>query len=222
MCLYVSFLMCIFLSLCFTFTFFPPNCCACGWLSGLPDPSHCTKAPPISPFLSIPSSPLPSSLHPHFEALFFSYPLSFALSSCVDEIRWFLLGEASVHPSAAPSRAHPTSVQVINQAGQTLLRLRLPLLLLFLLLPLLHPWVCCLSPPLPLSSVLCVPVHEQLTVGSLRRQQRKHPESRRQTLIIETSIIQQTNLSEAYYSFIIQGSLQERFHILFTLNREEV
>lgn len=65
--------------------------------------SSCTPAfnPPLL-FLSSPLSPLP------------------LLSSFVDEIRWFLLGEASVHPSAAPSRTCPTpSNQVINKPANS-------------------------------------------------------------------------------------------------------
>lgn len=66
-------------------------------------------------------------LKPHFESFpsftqvippcFASYfELSFPLlSSYVDEIRWFLLGEASVHPSAAPTCTCPTpNTQVIT------------------------------------------------------------------------------------------------------------
>lgn len=47
-------------------------------------------------------------------------PSSPFLSSYVDEIRWFLLGEASVHPSAAPSCACPTpNNQVINKPANS-------------------------------------------------------------------------------------------------------
>lgn len=134
---------------------FPPTChtgrCP---VSLIPPTAHKTRPlPPLSP---------PFPLWSPF------FLLSFVLSSCVDEIRWFLLGEASVHPSAAPSRTRPTSVQVIKQAGQNSpppppSPPPTP--------PLHHPWVCCLTPPLPLSSVLCVPVHKQHPVSSPQRRQ---------------------------------------------------
>lgn len=79
--------------------------------------------------------------------------LSILLSSYVDEIRWFLLGEASVHPSAAPSRARPTaSNQVINHPANS------------------HPpsiTRCFLSPLLLFS--MCVPVHAHSILWPHRR-----------------------------------------------------
>lgn len=76
---------------------------SCPLHTSLPAVSPCQLPPP----LSSPLLPPPASC-----------PL---LSSYVDEIRWFLLGEASVHPSAAPSRARPTpSNQVINKPANSL------------------------------------------------------------------------------------------------------
>lgn len=76
---------------------------------------HCPpETRPLHTSLSLPPLLSASSLA-SFPLL--SFPL---LSSYVDEIRWFLLGEASVHPSAAPSRACPTpSIQVINKPANS-------------------------------------------------------------------------------------------------------
>lgn len=88
-----------------------------GWLlfsstlTALLKPSHCTRAFP--PSFAVSFLLLPPTLNPFL----LSFPF---LSSYVDEIRWFLLGEASVHPSAAPSRACPTpSIQVINKPANS-------------------------------------------------------------------------------------------------------
>jgi len=63
----------------------------------------------------------PSSLCPRFSPPASCFkPSSPFLSSYVDEIRWFLLGEASVHPSAAPSCACPTpNTQVITKPANS-------------------------------------------------------------------------------------------------------
>lgn len=91
-----------------------------GWLlfsstfTALLKPSHCTQAFPPSCAVNFLSTSSSSSLLP---STLFSSPL---LLSYVDEIRWFLLGEASVHPSAASSRARPTpSTQVINKPANS-------------------------------------------------------------------------------------------------------
>lgn len=96
---------------------------------------------------------LPPAFSPPLLSFFLSSPLlSFPLlSSYVDEIRWFLLGEASVHPSAAPSCACPTpSIQVINKPANS------------------HsPSITAASFPLLLFS-MCVPVLIQHPVNSLQ------------------------------------------------------
>ncbi len=93
-----------------------------GWLlfsstlTALLNPALCTQAFPTSFAVSL--LLLPSAFNPPLlSSPLLSSPL---LSSYVDEIRWFLLGEASVHPSAAPSRACPTpSIQVINKPANS-------------------------------------------------------------------------------------------------------
>lgn len=94
---YVHFLFCIVL---FGWLLFSST------LTALFNPPHCT---------------LPLLLSASSSCLLLSTLLSSPLlSSYVDEIRWFLLGEASVHPSAAPSRTCPTpSIQVINKPANS-------------------------------------------------------------------------------------------------------
>ena len=97
---------------------------------------------PHSPFSILPCTPAFAPLsfshththphtHPHTHTHTHTHtfqpfsPLLF--TSFVYEIRWFLLGEASVHPSAAPSCPCPTpSIQVI-QTGKLSLSLFLSL-----------------------------------------------------------------------------------------------
>lgn len=172
---FLCYFSCVFLLLvCFTFVFPPPNCRVVRvavW-SFRSRPLRISPAP--FPFLP---------LSYHFEALSFTSPLSFVLSSCVDEIRWFLLGAASVHPSAAPSRSRPTSVQVIKQAGQTLLRLPLLPLLLFSIhesAASLHHCRCLLS---------CASLSTSSTVSAHHSGVAKHSKGLGQALIIDMSII---------------------------------
>ncbi len=70
--------------------------------------------------------------HPHIHTIL-SSPL---LLSCVDEIRWFLLGKAAVHPSAAPPCARPTA----NAQVTTHLTVTRPLHLCLLPHPLYVHW----------------------------------------------------------------------------------
>lgn len=77
------------------------------WCSCLPEPSL-----PHQPLHHFPfaAPPPPCPVQP-FSPLF---------TSLVYEIRWFLLGEASVHPSAAPSCPCPTpSIQVISKPANS-------------------------------------------------------------------------------------------------------
>jgi len=57
---------------------------------------------------------------------------------CVDEIRWFLLGEAAVHPSAAPPCTRPTA----NAKVMTHLTVTRPLHLCLLPHPPYALWTC--------------------------------------------------------------------------------
>lgn len=122
MCVSGPFL-CIFMSFFSSFIFCSALCRSGGrWFSrpSLPFsilPTLHTNLPSFFCCPLPPPAPLPSTLLSSSSPLPSSSPL---LSSYVDEIRWFLLGEASVHPSAAPSRACPTpSNQVINKPANS-------------------------------------------------------------------------------------------------------
>lgn len=108
----------MYIDVCSVFTFCSALCCLGGCCFPRPSLPYLNlltaQAFPPSCAVNFLSTSSSSSLLP---STLFSSPL---LSSYVDEIRWFLLGEASVHPSAAPSRARPTpSTQVINKPANS-------------------------------------------------------------------------------------------------------